>query len=102
MTRQASGIKGESLDTWAYHGSPIENDTGEGAFAELTFLSIKGDQGVVVSVCNKTMQLTTLEIDNLGPDLFWVPPGCTVHLNCARREGRSGGCEVKYRFRWLR
>jgi hypothetical protein len=71
------------------------------AVAELTFLSIRGDQGIQVNVCNQHRKLTAIEIDDLGPDLFSVPPGCTIHLLCASRDGHSGGCEVDYRFRWL-
>ena len=105
VTRTAKGGKGASLDLWANSGIP---DTGapEGyaddvAYGELTFLSIKGSQGVQVSVCNQSRLLTAIEIEDLGPDVFAVPPGCTLHLQCGSRETVSGGCEVHYRFRWL-
>ena len=69
--------------------------------SELTFLSIRGDQGIQVFVCNQHRLLTSIEIDDQGPELFSVPPGCTIQIRCARREGQSGGCETEYRFRWL-
>ena len=105
VTRSASGEKGASLDIWVNFDLPDtgapEGYVGEVAYAELTFLSIKGEQGVQVNVCNQHRKLTAPEIDDLGPDLFAVPPGCTIHLSCASREGVSGGCDVEYQFRWL-
>jgi hypothetical protein len=105
VTRVANGGKGASLDVWVNFGIPDsgapEGYVDEVAYAELTFLSIKGEQGAQVFVCNQHRLLTAIEIENLGPDVFAVPPGCAVNLQCASREHVSGGCEVKYRFRWL-
>lgn len=105
VTQHASGEKGEVLNSWANFGLPeVGAPSGyvdEVAVAELTFLSIRGDQGIQVFVCNQHRQLTAIEIDDLGPELFSVPPGCTIQIKCANREGRSGGCETEYRFRWL-
>jgi hypothetical protein len=106
VTRHASGGKGASLDLWVNFDIPPtgapEGFVAQVAVAELTFLSIRGDQGIQVNVCNQHRKLTAIQIDDLGPDLFSVPPGCTIHIRCGSREGRSGGCEVDYRFRWLR
>ena len=105
VTRHASGGKGESLDLWVNFGIPESGVPSgyddEAALAELTFLSIRGSQGIQVFVCNQHRKLTAIEIDDLGPDLFWVPPGCALNMRCASREGVAGGCEVDYRFRWL-
>jgi hypothetical protein len=93
------------LDTWVNFGIP-ETGAPEGfadqvALAELTFLSIRGSQGIQVNVCNQHRQLTAIQIDDLGPELFAVPPGCAIQIRCASRNGVSGGCEADYRFRWL-
>ena len=105
VTRHASGEKGEVLDSWVNFGIPEAGAPSgyvdEVAVAELTFLSIRGDQGIQVFVCNQHRLLTSIEIDDQGPELFSVPPGCTIQIRCARREGQSGGCETEYRFRWL-
>jgi hypothetical protein len=94
VTRHASGEKGAPLDTWVNFGENV-------AVAELTFLSIRGDQGIEVLVANQTRKLTAIQIDNLGPDLFGVPPGAAIQIRCAQRVGHELGCEVDYRFRWL-
>lgn len=74
---------------------------GQVAYAEITFRSVKGQQGAQVLVCNQHRKSTAIQIDNLGPDIFAVPPGCAVNLRCAARDAVSGGCEIDYQFRWL-
>ena len=101
VTRHDSGPPGAPLDTWTNHGAP-SGYADEGAFAELTFLSIRGDQGVQVFVCNQHRLITSIEGDDFGPYLFWVPPGCTIAIRCQDRGPFRGGCEVEYRFRWIR
>jgi hypothetical protein len=72
VTRKASGGQGASLDLWVNFGFPktgIPSGYVDGAaVAELTFLSIRGNQGVQVFVCNQHTKLTAIEIDDLGPD----------------------------------
>jgi hypothetical protein len=102
VTRHASGGKGAPLDTWVNFALPgTGTPQGPVAVAELTFLSIRGSQGIQVEVCNQPRKLTATAIDDLGPDLFAVPPGCAIQTRCGARDGVSGGCEADYRFRWL-